>query len=123
MAELRCEIHRLQVRRGVSLRACLLHSRVHDVLLACQGACGPPYRTLRSRSSASPANDARPCCDAQLRHGELLRNQERLVCEMERAVQKRDVIATRVRLGICLAIMNSAIAVRLVWAYMPVYCC
>jgi hypothetical protein len=32
----------------------------------------------------------------QLRHGELLRSQERLVCDMERAVEKRDVITTRV---------------------------
>ena len=35
-------------------------------------------------------------CAVQLRHGELLRSQERLVSDMERAVEKRDVITTRV---------------------------
>lgn len=32
----------------------------------------------------------------QLRHGELLRSQERLVQDMERAVEKRDTISIKV---------------------------
>ena len=38
----------------------------------------------------------------QLRHGELLRGQERLVADMERAVSKRDVISLEVCGIVCI---------------------